>query len=259
MLLRRQATLSNTQHRNDNTPKNSGDGDDACGLLRSVQQRAATTNCVGAAFAPMGNKPAINTEWFHQQFERQESSLRSFARHAGMDPAVVSRMLSGQRRMKLEEAQEIANFLRVPLVEVLKHAGLSIDDDGSPTRILLAATVNETGQIQRLPEPRPLPQSVIERAQSAIDTLPMVIAAQVRALSGPLTIFDDAVILFGHTDAVDPAAIGVLSVCRSFAGEQIIAKIERARKTGEARVITVDGKTKEFDLHTATPVIAIIP
>ena len=65
--------------------------------------------------------------------------------------------------------------------------------------------------------------------------------------------------LFKHTDTVEPASIGTLSICRSHAGDEIIAKIERARKTGEARVISADGKIREFDLQTATPVLAIIP
>lgn len=78
-------------------------------------------------------------------------------------------------------------------------------------------------------------------------------------MSGPLAFLDDAIVLFGHTEGVERAAIGVLAICRSHQGEQIIAKIDRARKTGEARVVCVDGKIKEFALETATPVIAIIP
>lgn len=70
---------------------------------------------------------------------------------------------------------------------------------------------------------------------------------------------DDAVVLFGHTEGVERAAIGTLSICRSHKGEQIIAKIERARKTGEARVVCIDGKVRSSPLDTATPVIAIIP
>lgn len=174
-----------------------------------------------------------------------------------MDPSAVSRMLSGDRKMQPDEARAIAHFIGAPISEVMKHAGLTID--GEITPVVLVATINERGQIERLTEPRPLPASVIERAQSAIDAVPRVLAAQIRALSGPLTVMDDAVVLFGHTDEVEPSSIGVLSICRNFAGDQILAKIERARKTGEARVVTIDGKVKEFDLQTATPVLTIIP
>lgn len=175
-----------------------------------------------------------------------------------MDPSAVSRMMSGHRKMHRDEAAKIAQFLSAPVSEVMKHAGL-ITIEGEFTPVLLVATINERGQIERLTEPRPLPHSVIERAQSTINSGARILAAQVRAPTGPLTVMDDAVILFEHTDVVEPSAIGALSICRNFAGDQMIAKIERARKTGEARVTTVDGKVKEFDLQTATPVLTIIP
>ena len=199
----------------------------------------------------------VDSDWFRRKFAEKHTSYRAFAREHGMDPSAVSRMLAGQRRMQRDEAAAIAQFIGAPVTEVLKHAGVIIE--GAVTPILLVATINERGQIERLSEPRPLPHSVIERAQSAIDAVPRVLAAQIRALTGPLTVMDDAIVLFGHTDDVDTASIGALSICRNFAGDQIMARIERARKTGEARVVTIDGQIKEFDLQTATPILAIIP
>lgn len=161
----------------------------------------------------------------------------------------------------MEEANAIALFLNAPVTEVLRHAGVSMSEDGSPSRVLLAATVGDKGQIERLTDPKPLPSSVIERAQAAI-TLHgsgKVIAAQIRASTGPLAVMDDAVVLFSHTDTVESTAIGVLAICRTYQGDQLIAKIERARKTGEAKIMTVSGKSRELVLQTATPVLAIIP
>ena len=203
----------------------------------------------------------VDKKWFFQKLDERQKSVRGLARHLSIDPSAASRMLSGTRRMKMEEANEIALFLGVSLSDVLNHAGVSIERDGTPTRILLAAIINETGSVERLKEPRPLPQAVIDRAKAAVRDLVegQVIAAQVRAASGPLSIWDDAVILFSHTDEVETAAIGVLSICRTRGGEQIMAKVERARKTGEARIQTASGAIEETLLDTATPVLAVIP
>ncbi|MGJ5032254.1 helix-turn-helix domain-containing protein [Bradyrhizobium sp. HKCCYLS2038] len=205
----------------------------------------------------------IDGAWFTKRLEEKQLSMRGLARHLELDVSAVSRMFSGSRKMKMNEASAIAHFLGAPVSEVLKHAGVSVDIDGQPTRIMLAAAINEKGQIERLKDPRPLPQQIIDRANAAISMRETgnsrILAAQIRATQGPLTFLDDAVVLFGHTEGVERAAIGVLAICRSNQGEQILAKIERARKTGEARVVCVDGKVKEFALDTATPVIAIIP
>lgn len=203
------------------------------------------------------DKPTFDSEWFRNLFEAAGKSYRGFAKEYGMDPSAVSRTMSGLRKMQKDEAVAIANFVRAPVSEVMKHAGITIE--GQLTPVLLVATINDRGQVERLTDPRPLPPTVLARAKAIIDVVPRVLAAQIRALSGPLTIMDDAVVLFTHTNEVEPSSIGALSICRNFAGEQIFAKIDRARKTGEARVVTIDGKVKEFDLQTATPILTIIP
>lgn len=208
----------------------------------------------------MTTEKEIDAEWFKDKLAEKRVSLRGLARHMEMDPSAVSRMLSGQRRMQMEEARQIALFLGTTISEVMSHAGMAVDLDGQPTRILLAATIDEKGYLHRLMDPKPLPQSVIDRAQAAIGSSnKKVIAAQVRAATGPLAVMDDAVILFNHTDIVEPAAIGSLSICRTREGEQFFGKVERARKTGEAFVRCSTGNEGEVQLVTATPVLAIIP
>lgn len=162
--------------------------------------------------------------------------------------------------MQMEEAHAIARFLNAPLAEVMRHAGVAKDLDGLPTRILLAATINEKGEVHRLKEPKPLPQSIIERAQAALTGKnTKVIAAQIRASKGPLAMWDDAVVLFDPTDRVDSDAIGALAVCRKMDGNQVLVRVERARKTGEATIRNPSDVALDVTLDTASPVIAVIP
>lgn len=200
----------------------------------------------------------IDKDWFQQKLKEAGKTQNGLARHLGKDHSTISRLFKGDWRMTMDEAKAIASFMAAPLAEVLRHA--RVNDKDTQVHFLLAATINETGQVERITEPRSLPQAVIDRISTAVNTREgHMIAAQIRALNGPLAVMDDAVVLFAHTDVVEADAIGVLSICRNFAGDQIMAKIERARKTDEARVITVDGQVREFDLQTATPVLAVIP
>lgn len=209
----------------------------------------------------MQNAVVINKKWFKDQLEEREISLRSLARQMNMDPSALSRMLSGQRKMQIEEAREIAHFLRLPVSEVLRHAGVSVDLGGGAARVTFAAVISGNGGIDRLPSPKPLPEAVVSRAEAAISRHPaaQIVAAQVRAMDGPLAMWDDAVVLFAVTDRVEPEAIGVLSVCRMMNGDQEMVRVLRSRKTGEATVQSADGETREVTLDTASPVIAVIP
>ena len=65
--------------------------------------------------------------WFQQALERAGVSQADLARHLRLAPSAVSRMLKGERQMKLLEAVQIAAFLGVPQDEVLRHAGAAVD------------------------------------------------------------------------------------------------------------------------------------
>jgi hypothetical protein len=203
----------------------------------------------------------IDSEWFKDRIRDKKKSTRGLARHLDIDPASASRMINGQRKMSMEEAQKIAIFLGLPINEVMRHTGIQMDGDGQPSKIVLAAMINETGELERLPEPRPLPQSVIEKATLAlgIGYNQRVLAAQIRAAKGPLNLWDDAVILFTVADTVEPLSVNALSIVRLRDGKQYLAKIDKARKTGEAQITTAAGKMEDAYLETATPIIALIP
>lgn len=204
----------------------------------------------------------VDKAWFLSKLEDQHLSVRGLARQMEIDASAVSRMFSGQRKIQMDEAKQIAHFLRVPVAEVMRHAGVSVDLDGMPTRIMLASVISEDGTLTRMKEPRPLPQSVIDRAQAAIARAGngQIIAAQIRAATGPLAIWDDAVVLFKATEVVEPPAIGALSICRiRDSGKQCMVRLTRARKTGEAEIQQADGQTREAMLDTAAPVLAVIP
>ncbi|MBB3461554.1 helix-turn-helix transcriptional regulator [Rhizobium sp. BK377] len=209
----------------------------------------------------------IDGDWFHNQLDGRGQSLRALARHLGKDASAVSRTFSGKRRMTMEEAVEIAAFLGVSVSEVMHHAGIAgragttSEGDGPGPKILLSAVIGEDGEVRPLAEPQPLPQAVLDKAQLSIGASRnrRIIAAEVRASSGPLSIWDDAVFFFPPADGIEPGAIGALSICGLAGGRQILAKLDRARKTGEARVVLSDGGIVEAALTTATPVLAVVP
>jgi transcriptional regulator with XRE-family HTH domain len=203
----------------------------------------------------------IDGNWFHNQLDDRGQSLRALARHLGKDASAVSRTFSGKRKMTMEEAAEIASFLGVSVTAVMHHAGITREGEGLGPKILLSAVIGEDGEVRSLPEPQPLPQAVLDKAQLSIGAgrNRRIIAAQVRASTGALSIWDDAVLLFAPTDGIEPGAIGALSICGLAGGKQILAKLDRARKTGEARVVSPDGGIGEAVLTTATPVLVMIP
>ena len=65
----------------------------------------------------------MNTSWFYEALGRIGASQADLARQLRLAPSAVSRMLNGERQVKLLEAAQIAAFLGVPPEEVMRHAG----------------------------------------------------------------------------------------------------------------------------------------
>ncbi len=78
----------------------------------------------------------MNAIWFQQALDRAGGSQADLARHLRLAPSAISRMLKGERQMKLLEAVQVAAFLGVSQDEVLRHAGANVDApaSGEPAR-----------------------------------------------------------------------------------------------------------------------------
>lgn len=76
----------------------------------------------------------IDTGWFKGVLADRQISQRQLAFKIGMDPASMSLMLRGKRRMTLHDAEVLAKNLHLRVDEVLYHAGVrGLGPGESPT------------------------------------------------------------------------------------------------------------------------------
>jgi len=80
----------------------------------------------------------VDTGWFNDVIRKSPyGSQRRLAkklrgRHGrSLDPSALSLMLRGKRAIQLHEARQFADLLDVPLVEVLRHAGVALPEEGT--------------------------------------------------------------------------------------------------------------------------------
>jgi len=114
----------------------------------------------------------MNATWFQQTLERAGMSQADLARHLGLAPSAISRMLKGERQMKLLEVVQIAAFLGISQDEVLRHAGA-----GTEEAVPAGATVAQAGRRGRPPRatlapsttPRAEPMPIRSAARGGAD------------------------------------------------------------------------------------------
>jgi transcriptional regulator with XRE-family HTH domain len=198
-------------------------------------------------------------QWFLSSLESKKRSMRKLAEFMILDVSAVSRIFDGKRQLKTEEAAKMAQFLSVSIAEVMERTDLGVRIDGPSSPIPLAAIISKDGNMKAAQEASVLPMDAAERAQAAMRPhRGKITAAQIRARSGPIAFLDDAIVLFGDSQSLTGVA-GIMAICQPLSGNEFLARIERARKTGEASVVDVHGKQREVELKSIAPVLAIIP
>ena len=83
----------------------------------------------------------MDANWFQQALDRAGVSQADLARQLRLAPSAISRMMKGERNMKLLEAVQIAAFLGVPQEEVLRNAG-AIERLLEPGRVHHLSAIN---------------------------------------------------------------------------------------------------------------------
>lgn len=94
--------------------------------------------------------PEINKDFFTERLRSIKLSQRQLAKKIDLDPAAVSYMLSGKRRMTMPEAKAIADVLLVPVTEVMRQAGIEVLDD--VRKVPIAGFVGPGAAVTLLPK-----------------------------------------------------------------------------------------------------------
>lgn len=189
----------------------------------------------------------MDAQWFQARIKDQRKSQRALAQVLGIDPAQVSNMFKGRRRMQLGEANAIAGFLNVAVEEVLRHAGLPVS--AGSRRVKLAGYVDDVGEVHLSDRP--------EADVEAPATAPEGTIA-VRMRTGEM-LMRNALVFFLPAAGVDPAAIGRLSVCRIGGGPWLLRSIAPGVEPGTYDLAGTGGDIVGARLSAAVPVLWIRP
>lgn len=168
----------------------------------------------------------INTEWFREQLEERKLSARGLARKMKLDPASVSYMLRGKRRMTSAEANTIATILGLPTTEVLRQAGVPVNEDVHT--VMLTAVVGAHGHLKKL--------SKGKRETVPPDVPGDGFAVQVRSPSSAA----DGWLILCASQVIEPkAALGRLAVIHLKNGERVLGTLSKGYEAKSFNVVQV--------------------
>jgi transcriptional regulator with XRE-family HTH domain len=181
----------------------------------------------------------MNTEWFRQVLASKKLSQRKLAQLLELDPAAVSLMLRGQRRMTNEEAYQIGVVLGVKTTEVLRQAGIAVSDDVRHVKV--------TGHVDKDEVVTLFPRRTHDKVVGPADCPEGTYALQKRSPGHP----HDGWMLFVSPAEDDPRAhLGQLCCVALENGEHVTAFLQRGYRTGTFNLINgADGRAIRTDAN----------
>ena len=172
------------------------------------------------------NRGGVDFEWFSDTLEAKEISQRKLAGMIDLEYSALNRMLHGQRKMTLIEAQRIGAVLGLPVTEIIRRAGIDVRDD--VTKIALRSYMDSNGSVIDMPA------GTHEMALAPANCLTGSYAIQVRS---PATIKDGWVLFVAPDHVGAQLNIDHLCLCATSSGDQIVGVVRRGYRSRTFNVV----------------------
>jgi transcriptional regulator with XRE-family HTH domain len=178
----------------------------------------------------------MNTEWFRDVLAQKKLSQRRLAALMELDPAAVSLMLRGHRRMTPEEAHQMGIILGVKTTEILRQAGIAVSDDVRHVKV--------TGHVDKDSVVTLFPRRTYDKVVGPADCPEGTYALQMRAASQPI----DGWMVFVSPSEDDPRAhVGQMCCVALDNGEHVVAFLQRGYRSGTFNLVRQSGDVLRTD------------
>ncbi len=165
----------------------------------------------------------VNKRYFDSLLQAKELSLRGLAQRMGMSHSQLSLTFSGDRKMQLDEAAQLASIFGEPLYRIIENVGVSV-------RGTAVHRVDVVGAVQGDGTVLIHPAGTIERTNAPEDVPDNGIAIQCRTAGSELDWLDGAVFFCAAPDGVSNAILGRFSYCQIKGGPAVVAMVKRGYK-----------------------------
>lgn len=189
----------------------------------------------------------IDTDWFADRLRVRDLSQRGLARLMGIDPAAVSLMPRGKRRITLEEAAQLAVLLDVSTTEVLQRAGLPAHGE---------RTVKMVGHMTHHYEVVMEAEGAHEMVEPPGNVPNDTIAIQARTTGTEMEMIDGYIYFIAGARRQPVESLGQLAMCAVKGNGIKVAHVKRGYRRGAYNLVSDRGDIlTNVELAWASPVL----
>lgn len=190
----------------------------------------------------------VDKRWFMSLLQVRKLSGRQFAHRLGLEPSAWSRVLSGQRKLSVDEVQRVARELQVRPEEVVERLGIELAPDGDKS-IAVRYKALANGEV------------VWERGLGRVATPPGAQggAEAARIAAQGASWMDGAVCVWNPSSEVGVEAVGRLAVYKVRGEEGLRLGILRPGARGKMTGTGLDGVGQDgLGVEWASRVVGVV-
>jgi hypothetical protein len=197
----------------------------------------------------------IDEKWFRKNLTSLKMTQRQVAKRLKIDPASLSNLIQGKRKLKNEEAAILASLFGVDVVEVLEMAGVKLTLSPKAHQCPVKGVVGE-GWVVRWGKPKgPAKVALGEKLGPGVECL------RVEAAGTSLEALDGALIAYRPCPGIDPESVGRLAIVTiaGGGGQTVVRILRRGYSSGQFNLATFSGSDAEtgVGVEAAWPVLLL--
>lgn len=181
----------------------------------------------------------VDTQWFNEMirmngFKSKRELAEKLKNSEGkpLDPAALSRLLHGERQMSLIEAKQLSTLLNAPYVEIVRHAGVDLNEDEGIRKIPVSGYINKKGEVHLSED-----METEDYAVGPVDLPPESTAVQCKTARSELDLIDGWTLFMKDRQPAKAEMIGRLCMYCSDGGFVDMGFISRGYKNGTYNVV----------------------
>lgn len=177
----------------------------------------------------------INTRWFHRVLEDNKISVREYDRMTKQSTGTSSRLFRGRRHFGFEDAETFVRVTGANLVEVLKNAGLEMENAQNTQTVEIAGWIDATRRLHTPPgsgrRDKPSAQSKGSKfALAPPDATDATLAYRYWCKGSMLEVMHGAVIYFRPLGPITPVMLDRWCVVRLADNRELVRIVHKGSK-----------------------------
>lgn len=193
----------------------------------------------------------MDKKWFMDRLADADKSQRALARALDRDPSSISLMFSGKRKMRMDEAEQIAAFIRQPVEAVLEKAGINLTSTREQRMVPLIGYIDQAMRVHYTDDYQDI-QGYLELPNDTV-------AIRAHTAGTYMDLLDGWVAFYKPQSDVDQALITRLCIVTLHNDEVIIGCLRRGYISGKFNIVTGFEVIENASISKASPVILIQP